>query len=102
MAHSKLGGPCRRLTAAESGRVRKPPMRRVQSRALSAIGYDGRARRLFVNFRGRSFTYVYLAVPPAAWRELLAADSRGSFVAIAVKPGHECWQLAERLRTSAS
>jgi hypothetical protein len=102
MALSRVGGPCRRLTAAESGRLRKPRMQRVESRALDAIGYDGRARRLFVNFRGRSFTYVYLAVPAAVWRALLAAESRGRFVAAAIKPGHDCWRLSERLRASAS
>ncbi len=102
MAGSRIGGPCRRLTAAESGRLRKPRMQRVESRALSAVGYDGRGRRLFVNFRGRSFTYVYLAVPAAVWRELLGAESRGRFVAAVVKPGYGCLQLNERLRASAS
>ena len=100
MAYSRVGGPCRRLTAAEAGRLRKPRMQRLDSSALSAVGYDGR-RRLFVNFRGRSFTYVYLAVPAAVWHDLLSADSRGRFVAAPVKPNYRCLQLAERLRASA-
>ena len=94
--------PCRKLTAAESERLHKPRMRKVQSRALSALGYDGRTRRLFVNFQGEEPTYVYLAVPAAAWRELREAGSRGAFVNTAVKPGRECWQLSERLRASST
>jgi hypothetical protein len=77
-------------------------MRKVQSSALTALGYDGRARRLFVNFQGEEPTYVYLAVPAAIWRELLEASSRGTYVNAAIKPRRECWRLNERLPASST
>ena len=82
--------------------MRKPRMQSVESRGLSAVGYYGRGRRLFVNFPGQSCTYLYLAVPAAVWRELLGADSRGRFVNDVVKPRYRCWQLSERLRASST
>ena len=57
----------------------------VQSRSVSAIGYDSATFELEVQFRsGR--TYRYQQVPVAAYRLLLRAPSIGEFVNQQIKP----------------
>ena len=61
-----------------SGIVSRMHREPVQSRALAAVGYSKRLRALEVEFK-RGGTYRYLDVPPAVYRELLAAESKARF-----------------------
>ena len=56
-----------------------------QSSAVASAGYDWGEGTLTVTFRPFS-TYRYIGVPPATWERLLAAGSKGSFVATEVIP----------------
>jgi hypothetical protein len=57
----------------------------VESRSVSAIGYDPATFELEIEFRnGR--TYRYQQVPEAAYRLLLQAPSLGEFVNKQIKP----------------
>ncbi|WP_156222730.1 KTSC domain-containing protein [Pseudactinotalea suaedae] len=72
-------------------------MRRVpvRSGAVSAVGYDPTTNELDIEYTGGD-VYRYSMVPPSVHRELLAADSIGSFVNREVKPhypGREIFDL---------
>jgi KTSC domain len=69
-----------------------PPMAYVDSSNIEAIGYDEANRELYVQFRnGR--TYVYIDVPSELHRELLDADSKGSYFNRAIRPNFEFREL---------
>jgi KTSC domain-containing protein len=51
----------------------------VTSSCVAAIGYDGAAGVVYVEFID-SGTYAYWPVPDDVWRGFLAADSKGTFV----------------------
>lgn len=53
-------------------------MRRVDSEAIEAIGYDSATRVLLVRFAGGAL-YAYFEVPPRDHAALLAAESLGSY-----------------------
>lgn len=57
-----------------------PPMRPVDSASIDAVGYDAAAQELHVRFLESGETYVYAAVPELVWRQLLHAESKGTFV----------------------
>jgi KTSC domain len=60
---------------------------RVDSSVALTVGYDDRRCVLKVRYRnGR--VYYYLGVPPAAYRELLAAPSLGKYLNEAIKPAY--------------
>lgn len=51
---------------------------RVDSSAISSVGYDERSSTLEVEFRSGA-VYDYHDVPPKVWKELLGAPSKGRF-----------------------
>jgi hypothetical protein len=57
-----------------------PPMRPVDSSSIDAVGYDAAAQELHVRFLESGETYVYEGVPELVWRQLLHAESKGTFV----------------------
>jgi hypothetical protein len=59
-----------------------------QSESIEAIGYDRPLRDLWVTFAQSSETYIYYPVPETVWDALLAADSKGTFVNMVLKPGY--------------
>jgi hypothetical protein len=66
--------------------ARTPRMHAVDSSAVAAIGYDPRRREAYVQFAGGSL-YAYADVSPRMWREFEAAESKGGFVNLVLKPG---------------
>lgn len=52
--------------------------RRVDSSAISSMGYDARSSTLEVEFRSGA-VYDYHGVPPKVWKDLLGAPSKGRF-----------------------
>ena len=57
-----------------------PPMHPVDSSSIDAVGYDADAQELHVRFVESGETYVYDGVPELVWRQLLHADSKGTFL----------------------
>jgi hypothetical protein len=54
-------------------------MLRVQSRSLSAVGYEERQKRLRVEFNSGKI-YNYFGVPEETFRDLMKAESKGRFL----------------------
>lgn len=66
-----------------------PDMESVDSSNVHRIGYDSATEELYVEFsNGR--IYVYSAVPQSTYDELLAADSKGSYMNREIKPNYGC------------
>lgn len=61
-----------------------PPLVPVTSSNLLAVGYDAPSETLFVAFKGGT-VYAYLAVPATVHEELMAAPSKGSYLARGIK-----------------
>ena len=58
--------------------VSRIPHQRIESSAITTIGYSRRLRALEIEFK-RGGTYRYLDVPPSVHRDLLAAESKARF-----------------------
>jgi hypothetical protein len=52
----------------------------VVSSNVESIGYDDAAGCLYIKFRTTPETYMYQNVPRPVFEELMAADSKGSYV----------------------
>ncbi len=65
-----------------------PEMHAVESSWVAAIGYDTAKQEAYVELieGGR---YAYLGVPAEVWRDFLAAESKGTFVNLVLKPGYD-------------
>ena len=61
-------------------------LRRVESSAIEAVGYDGQRRWLEVRWKSQQRVYRYHRVPAEVYAELLAAESVGTYVNQQVKP----------------
>jgi hypothetical protein len=59
-------------------------MHPVDSSAVARIGYDAEAKEAYVEFLGGGL-YAYRGVPPAVFEQLVAADSKGTFVNAVIK-----------------
>ena len=69
----------------------------VESSMIHAVGYDTKTRTLEVVFNsGR--TYCYEGVPTKVYKELLAAESKGSYMRSAIIDCYPCSQLSARRR----
>jgi threonine dehydratase len=79
------------LTAAGPGGpvVNRAP---VQSRSLAAIGYDEQTETLEVQFR-HGGVYRYFEVPAAVYEALMAAASRGGYLAERIKGAYRFTQV---------
>ncbi|WNZ22957.1 KTSC domain-containing protein [Leptolyngbya sp. NK1-12] len=51
----------------------------VESSMIQAFGYDAETKTLLVIFNSGK-TYRYFKVPPKIYKQLLAADSKGSYM----------------------
>lgn len=60
----------------------------VDSTNIEAIGYDEERRELHVQFRSGK-TYIYGDVSEDTYRELLNADSKGSYLNREIKSNYE-------------
>jgi hypothetical protein len=61
-------------------------MKRVQSSAIDAIGYDEHAQELHVRFIDSGKTYIYRGVPSHVFDDFLAAASHGHFFGKFIRP----------------
>ena len=69
----------------------------VESSMIHAVGYDSKTRILEVVFNsGR--TYCYEGVPPKVYKELMAADSKGSYMRSEIIDMYPTSQLSSRRR----
>jgi hypothetical protein len=61
-----------------------PKLRRVESSAVTRIGYDPEAEEAYVEYLGGAL-YAYRGVPLSVFEELVEADSKGTFVNAVIK-----------------
>lgn len=67
----------------------------VESSMIHAVGYDAKTRTLEVVFNsGR--TYIYDGVPPKVYKELMAAESKGSYMKAAIIDVYPYGRLSRR------
>lgn len=52
----------------------------MPSSVIERMDYDPRWRVLRIAFRGSGEVYRYYGVPPAVWREFVAAPSKGTYL----------------------
>jgi KTSC domain len=62
-----------------------PRMHPVDSSWIAKIGYEPGAAEVFVALI-EGGVYAYVGVPASVWRELVAAESKGTFVNETLKP----------------
>ena len=60
----------------------------VESSSIEAIGYDPNTQELRVKFLSGPAIYAYQDVPPTVNAELMAAKSKGQFVATRIKDAY--------------
>lgn len=73
---------------------RKIYLDEIESRAVSAIGYDDSRRELYILYRSeRRGLYVYFDVTPSEWRMLRRTSSTGTIVNAHIKPRHSYRQI---------
>lgn len=58
--------------------MKLPPMVKVESSNIAAIGHDPQQRALFVHFKNGGM-YSYADVPEAVYHRMLGAESPGKF-----------------------
>lgn len=64
----------------------------VDSSSIAEAGYDARREIMEVEFRHGGI-YQYLEVPAEVYREFEAAESKGRFVNLRIKPDYDCVKL---------
>ena len=60
-------------------------MTAVQSSLLNKVGYDPEAKVLVIQMNNSSDRYFYSDVPPAVYKDLMGASSKGSFYVKKIK-----------------
>jgi hypothetical protein len=63
-------------------------MQAIESKAISAVGYDPARQVLRVTFRGGK-SYEYLDVSPEDYDDFMDADSRGTYMNQVIKNKYE-------------
>lgn len=69
-----------------------PEMQFVESSAIEMIGYDEAEALLCVMYKGGA-TYGYEDVSLFEYEQLLASDSKGSYINAMIKPVHPAFQF---------
>jgi hypothetical protein len=67
----------------------------VKSSMIHAVGYDAERRTLEVIFNTGGI-YFYDGVPPEVYAELMAAESKGSYMSLSIIPVYPYSELATR------
>ena len=62
-----------------------PSMTQVESTLIKEVGYNPATQILTVTFVNQEGVYEYQKVPEAVYKELMAAESKGSFFAKNIK-----------------
>jgi hypothetical protein len=70
-----------------------PEMLFVDSSNVEAVGCDADAQELHIRFLKSGQIYVYYAVEEWIFRELMQADSKGTFVNTRIKAHYQCAKL---------
>ena len=63
-------------------------MTAVESRAISAVGYDPATRELKIRFTSQVRTYTYFDVPKEVYEGLMSAPSMGNFFDKVIRDHH--------------
>ena len=61
----------------------------VESSSIRAIGYDGEAEELWIEFHSSPDPYVYFEIPADVYGELEEAESKGEYVNLIIKPYYD-------------
>jgi len=61
----------------------------VESSSIRAIGYDGEAEELWIEFHSSPDPYVYFEVSADVYGELEEAESKGECVNLIIKPYYD-------------
>jgi hypothetical protein len=77
------------------------PRERVESNAISEIGYSKRRHWLEIKFVSGS-TYRYLDVPPSVYRDLTTADSKVGYYARYIKNNYQSVRVRPRVKDEAA
>jgi len=64
-------------------------MHSVNSRAISAIGYDKETRRMKITFK-QGKTYDFCGVPEHIFQGLLSASSKGTYYNDHIRDRYQC------------
>jgi hypothetical protein len=68
-------------------------MQRIESEAISAVGYESATQTLRITYRnGR--TYDYADVPPEEFSEFMNAPSRGAYANQVIKPKYKYREIS--------
>jgi hypothetical protein len=73
-----------RSLAAESAQPAKE-MKAVESTMIKEVGYDAEGQVLTLVFADTADKYVYQSVPEKVYRELMAAESKGTYFTQKIK-----------------
>ena len=71
---------------------------RVVSSSVTSVGYDPATQTLEVEFAGGSI-YRYFDVPEGVHARLIAADSKGTFLNVEIKPAFRFARRSRRATT---
>jgi hypothetical protein len=73
------------------------PRERVESSAISEVGYSKRRHWLEIKFMSGSI-YRYVDVPPSVYRDLMAADSKVGYYARYIKNNYQSVRVRPRVK----
>jgi predicted secreted protein len=62
-----------------------PALTQVESSLIKEVGYDAATQVLTVTFVDQEGAYEYQKIPESVYKELMAAESKGSFFAKNIK-----------------
>lgn len=71
--------------AEEPAAAESPALTQVESSLIKEVGYDAATQVLTVTFVDQEGTYEYQKVPESVYKELMAAESKGSYFAKNIK-----------------
>jgi ABC-type arginine transport system ATPase subunit len=75
--------------AEEPAAAASPSLTKVESSLIKEIGYDAATQVLTVTFVDQEGVYEYQKVPESVYKELVAAESKGSFFVKSIKDKFE-------------
>ena len=73
------------LILSVAARAAEIEMTSVESSLLDKVGYDPETKTLVIQMNNSSDRYVYSDVPPAVFKNLMDAPSKGSFYVKKIK-----------------
>jgi hypothetical protein len=77
------------------------PRERVESSAISEIGYSKRQHWLEIKFVSGAI-YRYLDVPPSVYRDLISAESKAGYYARYIKNNYRAVRVRPRVKNNST